>query len=292
MSVCPYVQAKQDMTPNELDALIDDMERLGLDPDRLKSLAEPAVQMRCVESVGFSRLGGTPDLPPDVDWPLRPANEDGPARPLSFLAQIDLGELVGKPHRLPLPSSGRLWFFYDVEAAPWGFDPRDRGSFAVVGATGDAPLVARAAPPGTETFPGTGVVFEAGLTLPDVLTLIDAFGADDALAESMFDVCEGAAANLPCHQIGGRAQVIQNPMELQCAMVSDGVYLGEPAELDPSDEARYAADAQQWRLLLQLTTDDARGFMWGDMGNIYFWMREADIRAKAWDQAWLLLQCS
>ena len=56
-----------------------------------------------------------------------------------------------------------------------------------------------------------------------------------------------------------------------------------------SDETR--TQAAQWRLLLQLDTDDSLGVMWGDSGRIYFWMREEDLRSRAFDRAWCILQC-
>jgi uncharacterized protein YwqG len=31
--------------------------------------------------------------------------------------------------------------------------------------------------------------------------------------------------------------------------------------------------------------------MWGDGGVLYFWIREADARARRFDQAWVVLQC-
>jgi hypothetical protein len=97
--------------------------------------------------LGATRVGGMPDLPPGLDWPIRPVPDDIEAiaaptyshadrlrrylsRPLpfEFLAQVDLGEVPwseGKPMaRLGelapgLPTEGRLLFFYDGEVAPW-----------------------------------------------------------------------------------------------------------------------------------------------------------------------------
>jgi hypothetical protein len=73
-----------------------------------------------------TRLGGRPNLPKEIPWPVR---EDG--QPLSFVAQLDLSALP-EIRNLPLPKVGSLFFFYDVVEMPWGFDPNDRGCSQVI----------------------------------------------------------------------------------------------------------------------------------------------------------------
>lgn len=89
---------------------------------------------------GGTRLGGTPDVPAGFAWPRPPApadpeeiarrgNEDAArsmrehmARglPYAFVAQIDLAEAAALgPVASPLPSEGRLLFFYDNAVGPW-----------------------------------------------------------------------------------------------------------------------------------------------------------------------------
>jgi uncharacterized protein YwqG len=92
------------------------------------------------ERVGGTRIGGTPDLPPDIAWPIRsvPSNADDIAGfggsnhaahirkhiaqplPYSFIAQIDLAEAA---HAFGtngvLPDRGRLLFFCDLAVIPW-----------------------------------------------------------------------------------------------------------------------------------------------------------------------------
>ncbi len=54
---------------------------------------------------GASKIGGLPNLPKDMDWPLC-AGE-----PLLFLAQIDLAEAAPFDSSRLLPPSGFFWFF-------------------------------------------------------------------------------------------------------------------------------------------------------------------------------------
>src|SRR5215813_15388823 len=91
--------------------------------------------------IGTSRLGGMPDLPPEVPWPWRPALPSGgwkelpqnlqkllhlerahEARswPLSFIAQVDFAEILSAGGLEGFPSSGRLLLFCDPVAYPWG----------------------------------------------------------------------------------------------------------------------------------------------------------------------------
>jgi uncharacterized protein YwqG len=55
--------------------------------------------------------------------------------------------------------------------------------------------------------------------------------------------------------------------------------------------AELAERSKEWRLFFQLDTDDDAGMMWGDVGRLYFWIREDSLRAQKWDDVWLILQC-
>jgi uncharacterized protein YwqG len=90
--------------------------------------------------LGATRIGGTPDMPPNLAWPVRPAPPNvaeiaargGSAHgehirkhleralPFEFVAQIDLVEAARLgPATEALPREGRLLFFYEGSTAPW-----------------------------------------------------------------------------------------------------------------------------------------------------------------------------
>ena len=48
--------------------------------------------------------------------------------------------------------------------------------------------------------------------------------------------------------------------------------------------------AVDWRLLLQLDTDSRLEFIWGDMGRLYFWIRESDLRRGYFADTCAILQ--
>lgn len=46
-----------------------------------------------------------------------------------------------------------------------------------------------------------------------------------------------------------------------------------------------------WILLLQIDSEEEIGFMWGDVGRLYFWIREKDLKEKNFENSWVILQC-
>jgi uncharacterized protein YwqG len=50
--------------------------------------------------------------------------------------------------------------------------------------------------------------------------------------------------------------------------------------------------AKDWKLLLQLASDEDTEMMWGDGGTLYFWIREADLPDRDFSKVWIILQCS
>lgn len=80
-------------------------------------------------------------------------------------------------------------------------------------------------------------------------------------------------------------------MELECQLVTHGLYLGDPTGSQDPRVAELEPGASNWRLLLQLDTDDDLGWMWGDAGTIYFWVEDSAARAGRFEDCWLVLQC-
>ena len=102
--------------------------------------AQPQIRLLAAESddeadpaVGASRLGGDPDLPAHLDWPL---SRDG--KHLLFIAQLDLSALPAWSGS-PLPRTGWLWAFAGGEF------PRDA---AILHWAGDVGQLRRRGMPG------------------------------------------------------------------------------------------------------------------------------------------------
>lgn len=66
--------------------------------------------MENYKEIGSSRIGGDPDLPSNVEWPL-----DSNGTPMTFLAQLRLHELSSHDESSLLPEGGMLYFFVGVD---------------------------------------------------------------------------------------------------------------------------------------------------------------------------------
>jgi uncharacterized protein YwqG len=243
---------------------------------------------------GTSRLGGTPDLAAGQTWP----SVDG--RPLAFIAQFDLASLRGLQASRELPEVGLLSFFYDANGEHWGFDPKDAGHFAVLYAPG-GPVRRVEAPRGLPreflfvpcdltaheslTVPPPDSTAFAGLMLsPDEREKY--FSMIDALEEQKsFDAEEQS-------WLLGHPDQIQGDMQEECALVTGGVYCGDGTYMTDPRHRMLARRAPEWRLLLQVGSEEAAGMMWGDLGNLYYWISGPDLAAVRFDKAWMILQCS
>jgi uncharacterized protein YwqG len=248
-------------------------------------LARPAVHLVKSSATTSSYLGGTAALPAAIAWP------SNAGKPLTLLASLDLAS-VSQTLPMPwLPSSGRLLFFYDIDNQPWGFDPDDRGSWAVI-------LVADevTSPDGATDHRGLPrhyLSFQAISTYPSrQRPEVAALKLSDTETDSLSELSSSAYGDLPCHQVGGFANPIQgDDMEEECQLASHGVNCGDPSVHRSPEFAPLREGARDWRLLLQFDSDDELGVMWGDAGILYFWIREQDARAGRFDTTWLVLQC-
>lgn len=235
---------------------------------------------------GSSRLGGS--APTSGAWPRYSG------RPLSLIAQLDLAEMraAGSPDWLP--AEGKLLFFYDLELSSWGFDPNDAGSAMVRYETvmgGDA-----AEPddlPATKRFGAYPIRFVADVSLPSEERLTIDWKTLSAQEQGKLEAAvEAATPAEPAHQVGGYPLTVQgDSMELECQLVTSGVYAGNSKGYSKSNVEAAKPGSADWRLLLQLDTDDTAGMMWGDAGRLYFWIREQDARAGDFSKTWTILQC-
>ena len=242
-------------------------------------------------------------LVPGTAWP------EYQGRPQSFIAQIDLSDVAAFPGAERLPSSGLLSFFFDSAQQAWGFAPEHRGGCRVLYSPPTARLQRSRFPPVLEPqgrFSAHRLRAEAMLTYPP----LDSADVDFAVPEleldgpgdraAIFSRQEAYAEVYSAFQgndYGTLNRLLGHPVLRQGDMQRDAqcAYHGVPpfdpsAPADPRRE-QLEAGARCWRLLLQIDTVDDAGMMWGDVGCIYFLIRDVDLAAHDFEQCWPIPQC-
>jgi uncharacterized protein YwqG/uncharacterized membrane protein YhaH (DUF805 family) len=233
---------------------------------RMEAMALPTLLMRRSDAPVFSKLGGKPDLPAAMEWP------NGRECARCFVAQLDLAEVRAGGGPDWLPAEGRLYFFYDE-------DGLDRLDLIACYATCDPPGPERSAPEGYEPdpmFDERRVSFERLTSLPSLDWLgVEGSGLPDRDFDELVEAPDKPFGDGPQHRIGGYASEIQSAkMELECEFAARGVqpnYWQVPPEI--------AKGAKDWRLLLQVDSDDELSMNWVDTGRLYVFIREQDARA-------------
>jgi uncharacterized protein YwqG len=238
-------------------------------------------------SIGASRIGGVPDVPPDFTWPdLKGALQ-------SFVAQIYLDEVHPYDKGGVLPASGMLWFFYDAKQETYGADPADRGGWHVMFSDDYPGLQRIAAPtnlPAESQFKACSVSFASEVTLSQSpqLDIPDFDWTDDEVQKyetllSTFPTPEDHGA--VHHQLLGNPQTIQDDMRLECQLASHGM-----TDMNDPRAQELSQGANEWQLLLQIDTDETIGMRWGDAGMLYYWLKASDLQRHVFDESWLVLQ--
>jgi uncharacterized protein YwqG len=261
----------------------------------LDALARPAIHLstRAVNqatiATGSSQLGGQPNLLPTIPWPAKQGV------PMSFVGQIRLEEVKPYDTEHLLPSGGLLSFFYDTQQETYGTDPDDRDGFRTLYTPGDYGDLQRlpfpAALPASARFTPCALTFSSQITLaqqPD-LEIPDLTWTPDQQQQY-----EAAVTHLigqppsPQDQLLGFPNTLQDDMRAQCALASHGVSM-ENASSDPNAKS-LAAQAANWRLLLQVDSDGNANMRWGDGGMLYFWIEGDALRRASFDNVWVVLQ--
>ncbi len=255
------------------------------------SLRQPAIALSKSEERHFSKIGGLPNLPGALPWPQWKGN------PLAFLCQLDLSAVPPESSLPELPRTGCLYFFYDQEQSTWGFDPKDKGSWQVLYAPDSARDDPERKPPErlkeNSVYREEFLAFSLCRTYPDWQDRrVNSLGLPDKQFEEYATLCASVFAGRPAHHLFGYPSPVQdNDMDLECQLVSHGLYCGDGSGYQDKRRKEWEPGRADWTLLLQLDTDDETHMMWGDGGMLYFWIRKDDLKAGRFEDCWMILQC-
>lgn len=279
--------------------------------DLLPSLTKNAVTVNHTKfggdlTVGQSRIGGSPDLPADFRWPdyygMGVPDEEKSSRPLTFMAQINLGEVHPYDKDSLLPESGMLYFFYDMETMRWGYDPDDRGCCRVYYTENSESLTRTDAPEGAAVLPERVLTFASEGSYPAFPEIEDTYRIaweDDSPWETYDAAVTGLGAP-PAENVGmntrllGYPELIQGSLWEECELASTGTYTGSGfPKMSDAERANLRKRSGEWMLLFQLGSvlDGEDEIMFGDLGSIFFCIRKEDLAARNFDDVWLILQC-
>lgn len=217
-------------------------------------------------SIGVSKLAGNPDVPEDFDWPY------WKDRPLNFLMQINLGEIRENPANQFNLEKGMLYFFYDFYQEEDGLEfPKNKGAWRVIYLDESVSnLVKTKNPYHRDYFKSCKVTFQSDIHLPMdnaqlfKKELISWEDINEMVTDYSHFISEFFQHNFRCdnHALFGYADWIQG-----------NGYMGD------------------WMLLLQLGTDIRLKWMWGDKGNIYFFIKQKDLKKNHFNNIRFRLDC-
>jgi len=243
--------------------------------------------------IGRSKLGGSPDVPENFEWPV---NKNG--TPLAFLAQFNLEEVSSYDIEKRLPPSGMLYFFYEAEEQPWGFDPQDRGKWKVLFYESFRNLNRINLPhnlPEVSRFKSCALNFELDTTIPPWESIfIQKLNLNREERDLYFDLTEKIIELRESDIINrllGYPDQVQGEMQLECQLVSNGLYCGDATGYRDLRAKELEKGAVNWHLLFQLDSIEDAGMMWGDCGRLYFWIEEDALKKRDFENVWLVLQC-
>lgn len=279
--------------------------------EKLESMAKNSIELKMQENevyqLGATRFGGQPDVPSDFIWPTYMGESYDHVvkkRPLSFMAQFNCADFAKYDIEHLLPDHGLLSFFYELDSMCWGFDPKDKGCARVYWFEDISALSAAEFPVDMEEdfiLPMVKIALSQKPSYPSWQDFTEAFPDDDddeAFNAAWEELTGEDAEELPDRsQLLGWPDVIQNSMFEECDIAAKGYYLGNPEgwKKIPKEIRQEAEETakDRWMLLLQLDTVECNDFelMFGDCGHIYFYITKEDLKARRFDNIWLILQC-
>ncbi len=279
---------------------------LGPHSEALLRFARPSIRLRtdrtAVRSVGESRVGGRPGVPPDFVWPTREVALPAPDPRLrvvrfvdggfpdpdgtsgfQFIAQVDLVAVA--PHDTDglLPGDGQLLFFYEEREHSW--DQVDQ--VRIIHVPGGQPLVLSDGGPHAPY--ALAFVASQDWTVPSVDAYVIATDATpDPEREGRLMLSTEAARRLSELEYEHRLTADIDQMLGWADNGTHGPSVPPEAQrgwasIPVGERLRVTQDA---RLLLQLSpkTYEPTGIRFGR--TLYFYVRESDLRRRDFGRAW------
>lgn len=254
--------------------------------------------------LGGSRIGGLPDFPEGVQWPvyLGPPKPDAAweafkGEPLAFLLQVNLTEVAPFDVVGQLPTSGMLYFFFLDTNYRLSTSPPVHGEIIdVLYFPQKGAQLRRLAPPHNlppeEVYRGFALTPHLEWTVPRYDDLKEAVEREGMLDQPEIDA-----------GLSHWDDLVEEVADLQGLgpwYKPKHRMLGYPDFIQAG-----GCGPEDWKLLLQVDSDPrfsspspyddpdypGPGMMWGDAGRIFFGIEQGDLAAWDFTAVWATFEC-
>ncbi|MEX1098235.1 MAG: DUF1963 domain-containing protein [Planctomycetales bacterium] len=219
------------------------------------------------------------------DWPI------GPNGPLTSLLSLRFDDVPEAPPNMP--ASGWLNVFYDFKQRDWGNSIAINRHWLVSMTQESTPR--HSEPPADAIREQIPIHFSEDMGVP-------------------------GDRNSPFHTLGGNPLWIQTDERVTAHLMS-GQYMKDQATLSAMAEAgvrpetfmepdldallaacraldhhriapeRFHPGVAEWQLLLQIDSDERLDLEWGDAGRIYVLIPTGSLKARRFEDCWVVMQC-
>ena len=232
--------------------------------------------------IGASKIGGLPDLIPEMDWP------QWEGKPLEFLLQLNLDEI--RPFDFPLPTRGLLSFFMSTELT----SPQPSGPGRVLYVEDVSLLQKRLSSP-IHTYQTSKPEFVALPSLPyqystfkGSLWGLESSEIDDfseAYGAVIYELEKRLGRMFYRHRLFGYPTPYQSDVEVEVSYASRGKKTsGFMTKMGIDD----VEDARRWCPLLQLYGGKDSGLFDGDAA-VYFMFQQQGAPVIDLSEVWTVL---
>lgn len=239
---------------------------------------------------GSSRMGGHPDMPLSLDWPVYSPAKDNQGscelltKPLDFIAQINLQEITGFVGSEVLPATGFLYFFFARSAGANGDSAKELGLSKIYFYDGPKELLK----PRTDW---QGLLNQSNLCsvkFQSTWTVNEDSKIEQSNVNDFVELLESFNDGEQGHQILGYPYPVQVGYDMR-EICQQFYSYGEHE--NPEDRDSLSELLDDWQLLLQVDSDLAGpDWMWGDNGCLYFWIKKTDLKRRNFNRHWHVLQ--
>lgn len=237
--------------------------------------------------IGQSKIGGHPDLPKNTDWP-----KEKNGKYFLFLAQINFKELDNNEID-EIPKSGIIYFFYS----------EDYTSSKTIFIK-DLSSLERKEAPNTISLSRSSAYnsnLNSGVFNSCNIEFINTYSLPNSqykyVSKQLKEQEEYKYQEIPKYsgyitKLFGHPNIIQSPMEYECELINRGYNnWAERSTLDEKEKQEISNNQHDWKLLFQIDSEKETKMMWGDVGRLYFWIKEKDLKEQNFDNVIAIVQC-